>query len=98
MQSGIIHQKLLLVHGFHHPAQIIEYVGPDHSIVVDGEKDGETHYWVVIPHVIKNEYLPGDPDDPLGAEIAHFDSREEALGYINKWRYSYLEGAPLDDE
>jgi hypothetical protein len=95
----VLHQKLWLVGGFN-PFGFTEFHGPD---VVYSEtpgfkwdyQDGDTTYWVVIPNVMRGELCPEHLKDSLGAEIIHFDSREEALNHLRNQCHLYLEGAPL---
>jgi hypothetical protein len=98
----LLHQKLWLVHSFN-PFGFTEYHGPDiiHSESPGyelGYEDGDTFYWVVIPNVMRGEFCEEHLKDSSGAEIVHFDSREEALVYLRDQHHVYLEGAPIYDE
>jgi hypothetical protein len=97
-----LHQKLWLVNSFN-PFRFTEYHGTD--IIYSeaqgfnwGYEDGDTIYSVVIPNMMRGEFHEEHQEQPLGAELLHFESHIEALNYLRDQRHIYLEGAPVFEE
>jgi hypothetical protein len=96
----LIHQKLWFVHGFDPLLGFVEYNGPD-TVLSEiagfswGHQDGETGYWIVIPNGVRGEWCQDHRNNPLSAEIVHFDPREGPLTHLHNRRHAYLEGARI---